>query len=267
MNKNKKKLSIGALILGAIGATFGGWQMMRASDSNVKVTASEVQFRQKGKVGRLNRNLRIVAFGDSITWGLTYQPGHVRTHGQSYATYVFKHQKSFVNASISGSGVIATPITTKDFTHQLNQNIAAVSKADIITVAFGTNEYSFLDTAQQDRAAKVLNANIAKIRALNPHAELIGILPIDRWQTGDAANSTKGILQTHVTATGYSLNRISEMYKKVYEANNMRVLDWNTEANKVVKVNKQLSDGLHPTQATYDQLGLQYGKWLTGLIK
>lgn len=231
-------------------------------------TKKYVVFKKGTKIGRLNRKLNVVSFGDSITKGKTADANGNPIVGVSYVRYVFKNEQRFSDLGVSGSGVLPIQagknLIYKDFGYQINNNKTLIKNANIITIAYGTNEYRYLSGKLQKQAVLELDKDISTIKRLNPKARIVAILPLERW----VSKKRIPVLEKNYKITknkGYSLNYISNEYRKVYQKYGIEILDWNAPENKILVRYNQTVDGTHPTQATYNQLGLRFGQWLTGL--
>ncbi|MBM7544174.1 SGNH/GDSL hydrolase family protein [Periweissella beninensis] len=263
-------LTIGVIIAWPIPTTVqsGKGKRNEIAARTINVSKNYVSFSKGTQVGRLSRHLKVVSFGDSITKGKTADVNGNPIVGVSYVRYVFQYEKVFTDLGVSGSGVLPIPagnnIIYQNLGYQISKHPNLIKSANIITIAYGTNEYRYLSGKLQKQAVKVLDQDLTHIQALNPNARLIAMLPLERWVTKKHIPA----LKTHYRISkhhGYSLNTISNNYRQVYQKHGVEILDWNALTNKILVRYNQTIDGTHPTQQTYNKLGIYFGRWLTGL--
>lgn len=131
---------------------------------SAQTVISQVQLRDGASVIPVEKQLKMLCFGDSITQGYTSKYTSL-----SYVNQVARAlDAEVVNQGIGGYYFNEATIDESIVSYQ----------PDIITVAYGTNDYSRYETAQE--YAEHAGAYIRKLEGLFLDTKILGILPIYR---------------------------------------------------------------------------------------
>lgn len=154
---------------------------------------SEVHLSDGASIIPVEKDLKLLCFGDSITQGYTSKYTSL-----SYVNQVSRAlDAEVVNQGIGGYYFNETTI---------DESILSC-KPDIITVAYGTNDYSRYETAEE----YALNTGkyIQKLASLFPDTKIVGILPIYRNDQN---------YQVRKLYRSYSLEDARQILRQQYEA-------------------------------------------------
>lgn len=131
---------------------------------SLQTVVNEVLLSDGAAVKPVEKKCRILAFGDSITQGYI-----TNFSSLSYVNQMAqKLDAQVVNQGIGG--YYCNEVT-------IDESITAY-RPDVITVAYGTNDYSRYDSRED--FIRCTGAYIRKLEALFPNAKIVGILPIYR---------------------------------------------------------------------------------------
>ncbi len=167
---------------------------------SAETVVNEVHLSENASVIPVEKSCKMMCFGDSITQGYIS-----RFTSLSYVNQVARA----MNAEVINQGIGGYVFNEKT----LDESILSC-KPDIITVAYGTNDYSRYETAE-DYAAHC-GAYIQKLGTLFPDTPIVGILPLYRNDQNHNArilyrtyslDDARGILRDQYTAlpNGYVL--------------------------------------------------------------
>lgn len=154
---------------------------------------NEVHLSDGAKVIPVEKKLKMLCLGDSITQGYL----------SKYASLSYVNQTAralnaeVVNQGIGGYYFNEATIDTSICSYQ----------PDIITVAYGTNDYSRYETARD--YAQQAEKYIQKLAALFPDAKIVGILPIYR---NDKNHQVRKLYRS------YSLDEARQLLRDMYLA-------------------------------------------------
>ncbi|USS87933.1 SGNH/GDSL hydrolase family protein [Fructilactobacillus hinvesii] len=186
----------------------------------------------------------LIMLGDSITNG--FDGARNLTHNISYYLQKFLPDWKITNVGVNAGAIIGNTERDLDF------QVASHDFCDyqIATLFFGTNDFAHSD-ATLDTVAAGLNQNLTRIKQQNPAIQLIGILPLPRFDGGVDNQQITGMGQ-------YTLNELDEQLQAVYAHHQIPVLDWRSVApNLVTSDNYRTTLGdqrLHPNAATYQRM-------------
>ncbi|MBZ2201794.1 MAG: SGNH/GDSL hydrolase family protein [Lentilactobacillus hilgardii] len=206
------------------------------------------------------QQMTMVSLGDSITKGWT---------GSSYATSPYpqlvSQQLYVLDTNLGQNNGKVVGDTNLDLTS--NVTTTNFKKVDIATIAYGVNDYfhsSLTDVTQ------VLDDQIKGIKHQNPTIQLFGILPLNCYVTAFGTDQQSDAYST-VGYHDYTLSQLCDAEAEVYEDNGVKYLDWRSVDPDIVPTTIDTSifgDGkLHPTQATYNQVGTDIANFLEKNLK
>nr|WP_255700249.1 SGNH/GDSL hydrolase family protein [Lactobacillus sp. S2-2] len=197
----------------------------------------------------------MLTIGDSITNGFN---GEVDLH----KNYPFFLKKLLNLKEIDNHGVNAGMISgfsERDLTYQVK--ITDFSSYDIVSIAYGTNDYSHSDCFLND-IKRTLQNNLKLIKQNNPNLIIIGILPINRFD-----NHT--FIDQQLNSVDYSYHELLDEISKVYQSFNIPVLNWRKVAPNFLTVDnyqEKLNDQrLHPNQSTYYEMAQIIANFIKGI--
>ncbi len=153
----------------------------------------EVHLSDGASVIPVEKHLKMLCFGDSITQG-----------------YISKFTSlSYVNQTVRAldAEVVNQGIGGYYFNEATIDESLLTYQPDLITVAYGTNDYSRYETAEEYAAHA--SAYIRKLAKLFPKAKIVGILPIYR---NDQNHQVRKLYRS------YSLDDARQILKSQYEA-------------------------------------------------
>ena len=160
---------------------------------SAQTVVSEVHLSDGASIIPVKKNLKMLCFGDSITQGYTSKFSSL-----SYVNQVARALNAeVVNQGIGGYYFNEATIDESILSYQ----------PDIITVAYGTNDYSRYETAEE--YAEASGKYIKKLAELFPDTKIVGILPIYR---NDQNHQVRKLYRS------YSLDDARAILKKHYEA-------------------------------------------------
>ena len=206
-------------------------------DSSSSSTPETVDFTQ----------LTYVAFGDSITYGEVGSTG--KQMDTPYPNLVASELqlKAVRNYGTRGA-VVKTPSVPSDKPYILSQVVEATTKADIVSVMIGINDfgagYALGTVEDTDHTVSVYGAYNYLAKELNkkyPNAFIFFMTPLKQYKSAE------------VNSQGYRLSDVAKAVKDVCAVKGLPVLDM-YETCAYSLENDSKSDGLHPTQkfmATY----------------
>ena len=131
---------------------------------SAQTVVNEVQLSDGASIISVEKNLKLLCFGDSITQGYT----------SKYTSLSYVNQTArALNAEVVNQGIGGYYFNETT----IDESILSY-KPDIITVAYGTNDYSLYETAPE--YAEHSGKYIQKLAKLFPETKILGILPIYR---------------------------------------------------------------------------------------
>lgn len=153
----------------------------------------EVHLSDGATIKPVEKKCRLLCFGDSITQGYTAQFASL-----SYVNQVARAlDAEVVNQGIGGYY----------FNEATLDDSVLVYDPDIITVAYGTNDYSKYETPEE--YAEHTGSYIKKLAAMFPKAKILGILPLYRNDKN---------YQVRKLYRSYDMNDVRRILKNQYEA-------------------------------------------------
>ena len=160
---------------------------------SAQTVVNEVHFSDGASIIPVEKNLKMLSFGDSITQGYTTK--------FTSLSYVNQTARA-LNAEVVNQG-----IGGYYFNEATIDETILFYKPDVITVAYGTNDYSRYETAEEyaDHAGRY----VKKLAKLFPDTKILGILPIYR---NDQNHQVRKLYR------GYSLDNAREILRQHYEA-------------------------------------------------
>ena len=206
-------------------------------DSSSSSTPETVDFTQ----------LTYVAFGDSITYGEVGSTG--KQMDTPYPNLVASELqlKAVRNYGTRGA-VVKTPSVPSDKPYILSQVVEATTKADIVSVMIGINDFgagSALGTVEDtDHTGSVYGAYNYLAKELNkkyPNAFIFFMTPL------------KPFTWAEKNSAGYTLLDMCNAIKTVCAANDIAVLDLNATSGFSPEVDLGCTDGLHPSQRFFEE--------------
>ena len=160
---------------------------------SAQTVVSEVQLSDGASIIPVEKNCKILCFGDSITQGYTSK--------FTSLSYVNQTARA-LNAEVVNQG-----IGGYYFNDATIDKSILFYKPDIITVAYGTNDYSRYETAEE--YAEHTGRYIQKLAQLFPDTRILGILPIYR---NDQNHQVRKLYRS------YSLDDARTILRSHYEA-------------------------------------------------
>lgn len=158
---------------------------------SAQTVVNEVHLSDGASIIPVEKKCKLLCFGDSITQGYTS-----RYTSLSYVNQTARAlDAEVVNQGIGGYYFNESTIDSSIVSYQ----------PDVITVAYGTNDYSRYETAQE--YAQHSGRYIQKLAALFPDAKILGILPIYR---NDENHQVRKLYRS------YSLDDAREILKNHY---------------------------------------------------
>ncbi|ANZ57387.1 SGNH/GDSL hydrolase family protein [Fructilactobacillus lindneri] len=192
----------------------------------------------------MTKKENLILLGDSITNGFDGKKD--LKHNVSY--YLAKLLPNF---EITNAGVNAGSIsgnTERDLTYQVNTH--NFKDYQVATIAYGTNDFAHCYETLEI-ISRILQKNITKIKEENPSILLLGILPTNRFDGGIDNLNVGGL-------SHYTFAELLETLIKVYQKNNLPILNWRKTAPHLIDSNNYrttLGDQrLHPNAATYEKM-------------
>lgn len=188
---------------------------------------------------------KMLTLGDSITNGFN---GETDLH-RNYPFFLqqFLQLKEVDNAG-QNAGMLSG-FSERDLTYQVK--IHDFSHYDIVSIAYGTNDYSHSDQLLSEIQQK-LAEQVQLIKRANPAIMIVGILPINRFDQHT-------LLEHQLNSMDYNFNDLLDALTSVYQSFGIPVLNWRTSAPSFLTINNyqnKLNDHrLHPNQATYYEMG------------
>ena len=160
---------------------------------SAQTVVNEVRLSDGASVIPVEKNRKLLCFGDSITQGYTS-----RYTSLSYVNQVSRAlDAEVVNQGIGGYY----------FNEATLDESLCVYQPDLITVAYGTNDYSRYETAEE--YAEHTSRYIRKLALLFPNTKILGILPIYR---NDQNHQVRKLYRS------YSLEDARQILRKHYES-------------------------------------------------
>ena len=160
---------------------------------SAQTVVSEVHLSDGASIVPVEKDLKMLCFGDSITQGYT----------SKFTSLSYVNQ----TARALDAEVVNQGIGGYYFNEDTIDESILSYKPDIITVAYGTNDYSRYETAEEYAACA--GAYIRKLAELFPNAKIVGILPIYR---NDQNHQVRKLYRS------YSLDDARQLLKREYEA-------------------------------------------------
>lgn len=201
------------------------------------------------------------AFGDSITAGYGSKEGGGNAY-TAYGGYVGLASKmlnfNLVNYAASGSGY-----TLAGGSGETGLNIidrADISDADLVTVAYGINDFNRNATLGDENSASMdgsicgnLKYFIETIHTKAPTTALVVILPLNESTKGSKA--TRYALEK-ANSKGYTLSDLSNKLISVCDLYGIPYIDWTFHCPciNLQNIQSMLHDGLHPGDRGFEQL-------------
>ncbi|UQS87108.1 SGNH/GDSL hydrolase family protein [Nicoliella spurrieriana] len=185
--------------------------------------------------------MKILALGDSITNG--YDGERDLTNG----TYPQELSK-LLNCEVTNYGVNNAMITRHEY-GDLTPRVNSVdfTKYDLIIIFYGTNDYAHMSSSLTDVENELGHA-VEAIKAKNPKATLLGIVPMNRWDFNHNADQI-------VRGGGYTFHQLQAGIAKTYAEHEVACLDWNKVAPRLLtddNYQERLHDShLHPNAKMY----------------
>lgn len=160
---------------------------------SVQTVVHGVDLSDGASVISVEKKCKLLCFGDSITQGFI-----TRFTSLSYVNQIARA----LDAEVINQGIGGYHFNEAS----LDETIGSYGP-DIITVAYGTNDYSLYETVEAfaQRSEKYIN----KLAALFPNAKILGILPIYR---------NDQLYQERKRSLDYGMEDIREVLRSQYEA-------------------------------------------------
>ena len=191
--------------------------------------------------------LNYVAFGDSITYGEVVPSGNKMDMPYPELVAEELQLKAVRNYGVRGA-TVKVPSVASDKPNILSQVLEATSKADIVSVMIGINDFGagyVLGTAEDtDPSVSVYGAYNYLATLLSekyPDAFIFFMTPLKPFNWSET------------NSAGYTLIDMSNAIKAVCEKNGFAVLDLNATSEFSPEVDKGCTDGLHPSQRFFEE--------------
>jgi lysophospholipase L1-like esterase len=219
--------------------------------------------------------LKYYAIGDSITRGMWAAVGSSSSGGvteQSYPYWIAEiNNFTLTNLGVSGSGYANKGGNTSDESGDIDGKYVVdnndISDADIITIAYGINDYKgdaqsivlgdMTSTAGDGTVIGNMKYMINKINTVAPTAQVIILLPMNQNRMGYASMSEANNWSFgYAFRDGKTLTDYRNAIKECADYYNIKVVD-TEEVCPINRLNIRsvLGDGLHPTKAFHKQMG------------
>lgn len=207
----------------------------------------------------------MISYGDSIVEGVMSLPGGTNTQS-SFNGYIglTEHDNeniAIINEGDATGGVVAIGNNGLNGCQIIDAtNSDDLSRADIITIAYGVNDYlqnkplgDATSTANDGSVSGNIRYMIEKAYTMNPDACVVVFTPCNTARVGSA--SSKYAIN-YANSAGYTLNDVADIMKYWAGVYNVNVVDW-TNANPIINMLNILDvllDDLHPSDAGYHHL-------------
>ena len=192
-----------------------------------------------------------LAFGDSITLGTRNSPAGGRTTYTLPAGIAKATGVTAVNKGVGGQGVLKAPSGGVTGYDTLVANAALLPTADLITLSWGINDYSYplgttADATTDETICGRWKKIIEYVQATAPNAQLIIMGPM-RTAANDWDYTMSG---------GWSINSLYTAMQTICESYNVPYITWKkcAIANNIGDAANS-EDGVHPSDAMYKRLG------------
>lgn len=134
-----------------------------------------------------------------------------------------------------------------------------IKKMNIIFIHIGTNDYTNgSGSGSLTNVIRHLRTSLKAVQAINPHAQIYGILPISRY---DANGENR---QNMRDMYGYTYGQLRHEEQKLYRARGIKVINFQQIAPNIItdqNKNRTLQDHeIHPTAETAQKLGYALAK-------
>lgn len=160
---------------------------------SAQTVVNEVQLSDGASIIPVKKDLKMLCFGDSITQG----------YCSKFASLSYVNQAArALNAEVVNQGIGGYYFNETT----IDESILSY-RPDIITVAYGTNDYSLYESAAE--YAEHTGRYIKKLAQLFPDTKILGILPIYR---------NDGNYQVRKLYRSYCLDDVRQILKEHYEA-------------------------------------------------
>lgn len=160
---------------------------------SAQTVVNEVQLSDGASIIPVEKDVKMLCFGDSITQG----------YSSKFASLSYVNQTArALNAEVVNQGIGGYYFNETT----IDESILSY-KPDIITVAYGTNDYSLYETAAE--YAEHTGRYIRKLAQLFPDTKILGILPIYRNDQN---------YQVRKLYRSYCLDDVRQILKSHYEA-------------------------------------------------
>ena len=160
---------------------------------SAQTVVNEVQLSDGASIIPVKKDLKMLCFGDSITQG----------YCSKFASLSYVNQAArALNAEVVNQGIGGYYFNETT----IDESILSY-RPDIITVAYGTNDYSLYESAAE--YAEHTGRYIKKLAQLFPDTKILGILPIYR---------NDGNYQVRKLYRSYCMDDVRRILKEHYEA-------------------------------------------------
>jgi len=188
--------------------------------------------------------LNYIAFGDSITYGFDCVTDNIRVD-KPYPQLIAEELKVNHHFNYGVNGATLT-MGNEGRTSIISQVINASSRADIVSVLAGVNDYYSnvpLGTINDEGYSTVYGALNSLVKALKSKYSDTFIFFMTPYQC---------FAKIGVNAAGVELSDIAQAVKDVCAKEGIPVLDLH-ESGEFSEQNDPLSDGIHPTQEFFEE--------------
>lgn len=196
----------------------------------------------------------LVTIGDSITYGRYTDEYNGTFYDNNCFPYGYYASKiahfNYKSVSIPGAKIVRGKKEVSWIFYQVRKHQDIIKQASVITIKIGVNDFLKMDNLNQ--IASQLSVLIDEIRAINPNAQLLGILPLVPYV------SNRCVIEPN--DAGYSFLQFYLAEEKVYRSKNIPVVSF---------YQLGFSDGgtysvdrLHPTPLQQREMGEYLGYFL-----
>lgn len=233
-------------------ATFGQGEFIPNSKSEQAPPPEVVPAMKGAHELYLKNRATLLTMGDSITYGWI-------NHGETcypYGYYAAQEANlNYLNASYPSNQFVKKNDKFENyFGNLIEHSVDKIKKANVITIMEGTNDYG--RNSSLDEVQRVMEKDIERIKEINPKAQIIGILPMNRFDKSILGQSAIGIKNR----AGYTLGMLRNMEKKVYQSFDIPVTSF--EAMGLHERPEYYVDRLHPDLLLHQEMGRVLAKYL-----
>ena len=243
-------------------ATYADLHVMRAPVNVSVFNAQMNQVTEKLAHSEARRNLKLLMFGDSITWGSV--SGAQTPYGLPYWVSTLLGVET-VNLGVGGQGWVC-PISEKT-------GLDAVKEADYtgvgaVTLAYGINDSSYtLGTYLDTEPITVMGAIYGAVTWLAAQHPDVTVILLSPTNTSNKGSAPRWRLDAQVASGSYTGQEMVDEYKKFADYYGIQFINCsNSGPLHGLVLPTLLSDNVHPSELGYMLLGRYLAAQLSRFI-